>query len=70
MLFCVEQYGVTPHWKKLGVYLGLLLFKLNVIEVDQGKADDCMMAMLDLWLRTGTATKQELTDALRKITKS
>ena len=70
VLFYVEQHGVTPHWKKLGVYLGILLFKLNVIETDHGKADDCMMAMLDLWLRTGTATKQELIDALIKITKS
>ena len=70
VLFYVEQHGVTPHWKKLGVYLGILLFKLNVIEVDHAKADDRMMDMLDLWLKTGTATKQELIDALRKITKS
>ena len=70
VLFYVEQHSVTPHWKKLGVYLGIVFSKLDVIELDRGKADDCMMAMLDLWLRTGTATKQELIDALRKITKS
>ena len=70
VLFYVEQHGVTPHWKKLGVYLGILLFKLNVIEVDHAKADERMMAMLDHWLRTGTATKQELIDALRKISMS
>ena len=66
----MEQHGVTSQWKKLGVYLGILLFKLEVIRADHAGADDRMMAMLDLWLRTGTATKQVLVDALRKTTKT
>ena len=70
VLFHVEQHGVTSEWKKLGAYLGIPLYKLKVIEADHAKADDRMMDTLDLWLKTGTATKQELIDALRKITKS
>ena len=70
VLFYVEQYGVTSHWKKLGVYLRILLPELEVIEADHPKADERMMAMLDFWLRTGTATKQGLIGALSKTTKT
>ena len=70
MLSYVEQHGVTSDWKKLGVYLRILLSKLKVIEADHAKADDRMLDMLDLWLKTGTATKQELINALSKITKT
>ena len=70
VLFIVEQQGVISHWKKLGVYLRIQLPELEVIEADHAKADDRMMTMLDHWLKSGTATKQVLIDALRKITKS
>ena len=70
VLFCVEQHGVMPNWMKLGVYLRIPLSKLEVIEADRDKVDSRMMAMLDLWLKTGTATKQGLINALRKTTKS
>ena len=70
MFFYVEQHGVTSHWKKLGLYLRILLPELNVIEADYAKADDRMMTILDHWLKGGKATKQVLKDALRKITKT
>ena len=70
MLFYVEQQGATPHWKKLGLYLDILLSELEMIEADRAKVDDRIMTMLDRWLRSGTATKQVLIDALRKITKT
>ena len=70
VLFYVEQHGLTAHWKKLGAYLGIPFPELDVIEVDRAKADDRMMALLDFWLRTGAATKQELINALRKTTKT
>ena len=69
MLSYVEQHGVTSHWKRLGVYLRIPFFKLEVIEANHYKVDERMMDMLDLWLRTGTATKQQLINALGKITK-
>ena len=70
VFFYVEQQGVTSDWKKLGLYLRILLPELKVIEADYAKADDRMMTMLDHWLKSSTATKQVLIDALRKITKT
>ena len=66
----MEQHGATPHWKKLGLYLDITFSKLKVIEADHDKVDDRIMTMLDLWLRTNTATKQGLIDALREIAKT
>ena len=70
VLSYVEQHGLTSDWKKLGVYLRIPLSKLKVIEADHDKADDRMMDTLDLWLKTSTATKQVLINALKKTTKS
>ena len=66
----MEQYGATPHWKKLGLYLDLPFTKLGMIEADHAKVDDRIMTMLDHWLRSNTATKQGLINALRRIAKT
>ena len=70
MLLCVEKHGVTSRWKKLGVYLRIPLPRLDVIEADHAKTDDRVIDMLGFWLKTGSATKQELISALREITKT
>ena len=67
VLFSLEQQGMTHQWKKLGIYLNLLVKDLQVIEGDNARLDDRMISMLDLWLRSGRATKLVLEDAMRKI---
>ena len=38
------------HWKNIGVYLKVDIKKLNTIEKDYNKSDDCLREMLAAWL--------------------
>ena len=67
VLLYLSQRGMTPYWKKLGVFLGLPYSDMEEVEVNHARADERMMAMLSQWLRSGTATKQRLLDVLKNM---
>ena len=55
-------------WYWIGIQLGLQLVQLQVIEHDNPRStDDCMMAMIQAWLRQG-GTWKELISALKHKT--
>ena len=61
------RIGMIPYWNRIGLQLGLSYSQLKTIQKDEAAEYDRFTAMLDLWLRTGNATKQALGDALNKI---
>ena len=61
---CLHQLN---DWKTFGLYLNIPYWKLESIEIDHRRLADCRMAMLQHWLCTGTANKQALLLALRKM---
>ena len=63
----LARIGMIPNWKRIGLQLGLSLPQLKTIQKDETEEYDRFASMLDLWLRTGRATKQALGDALNKI---
>ena len=59
--------GLTD-WLGLGLDLGMEFDFLQSIGRSHGnKVTECKSAMLHSWLKTGTATKSKLVDALRKM---
>lgn len=53
------------QWKRIGIRLGIEKHELEAIEYDhRHQVQDCREHMIDLWIRTGTATKQKLIEAL------
>ena len=63
----VECLHELYDWKALGLYLNISYPKLQMIEMDHRRVADCKMAMLQHWLCSGTANKQTLLLALRKM---
>ena len=59
--------GMIPYWKRLGVLLGLPYSDMEAVEANHARADERMMGMLSQWLRSNTATKQRLLDALKDM---
>ena len=61
--------NVTAHWKMLGALLGLKKGCLDGIEKQYHHVvDDCMMEMLDAWLKTDPSnTEEQLEGALKKL---
>ena len=62
-----ESANDFRDWKKLGLFLGVPFPTLEKIELDKQGVDNCKMAMLYHWLCSGTATKETLLAALRKM---
>ena len=67
VLVCLNECGVVTRWKKIGALLGLLYSNLQMIQKDESDEENRLIAMLNLWLKTGTATKQALMSAMRSI---
>ena len=63
----LARMGMIPYWNRIGLQLGMSYSQLKTIQKDEAVEYDRFTAMLDLWLRTGNATKQALGDALNKI---
>ena len=68
VLLYLEQRGMTAYWKKIGILLKLPYSGMEEIEGKYAEADDCIMAMFNQWLMSGTASKLVLLDALTRIT--
>ena len=62
-----ESVHDLRDWKKLGLFLGVPFPTLEKIELDRQGVDNRKMAMLYHWLCSGTANKEKLLVALRKI---
>ena len=62
-----ESLRDLRHWKTLGLYLGVPFPTLEKIELDKQGVDNRKMAMLYRWLSSGTANKETLLGALRKM---
>ena len=60
---------VTAHWKMLGALLGLDKCCLDGIEEQyRNVVDNCMLEMLDAWLKTNPSnTEEQLEDALKEL---
>ena len=67
LLEYLQAKGFIFRWKVIGGFLRIPYSRLKVIERNEFGEEERMMAMLDQWLSTGTATKQALLDALRRI---
>ena len=67
--YLLKVKNVTAHWKMLGVLLGLKKGCLDGIEKQYHHVvGDCMMEMLDAWLKTNPSnTEEQLEDALKKV---
>ena len=63
----LEDRGLVPRWKRIGVQLRLTFGDLQIIESNNAGEENRTMAMLHKWLISGRATKQALVDALRRI---
>ena len=42
---------MTPHWRNIGILLGLSVDTLEEIQRDEATARDCMRVMLSEWLK-------------------
>ena len=62
-----ESLSDLRDWKKLGLFLRVPFPTLEKIELDKQGVDNCKMAMLYNWLCSGTANKETLLVALRKM---
>ena len=62
-----ESLRDLRDWKKLGLFLGIPYPTLEKIELDKQGVDNRKMAMLYHWLCSGTANKETLLLALRKM---
>ena len=62
-----ESLHDLRDWKKLGLFLGVPYPTLEKIELDKQGVDNRKMAMLYHWLCSGTANKEMLLVALRKM---
>ena len=56
------------NWLSLGIELGMNFSLLDDIDSDKGgNAENCIAAMMQVWLLSGRATKSSLLHALGKI---
>uniref|UniRef100_A0A1X7U7X2 Death domain-containing protein n=1 Tax=Amphimedon queenslandica TaxID=400682 RepID=A0A1X7U7X2_AMPQE len=60
---------VVSQWKRIGIQLGIENHELETIEYNrryqvENQVQDCRKDMVNLWIRTGTATKRRLIEAL------
>ncbi|XP_019855584.1 PREDICTED: uncharacterized protein LOC109584330 [Amphimedon queenslandica] len=60
---------VVSQWKRIGIQLGIEKHELEAIEYNrryqvENQVQDCRKDMVNLWIKTGTATKQRLIEAL------
>ena len=67
VLTYVEDRGLVPRWRRIGVQLKLTYADLEIIESNKAGEENRTMAMLHQWLISSRATKQALVDALRRI---
>ena len=52
------------HWKTVGCYLNLPVYKLDEIDMDHKKCNRAMIEMLDYLMKTTTYTKEKLLSEL------
>ena len=64
LLECLRE---LTDWQTLGVHLKISYETLESIEIEHHRVVNRKTAMLVHWLRTGTADKQTLLLALRKM---
>ena len=67
MLPYLEDRGLVPRWRRVGIQLKLTGEALDIIERDRAGEENRAIAMLHQWLISGRATKQALVDALQRI---
>ena len=58
---------IVFDWDHLGLFLGIKCGKLNVFKYDCQKVEECRKEMIHHWLKSGTATRQNLISALKAI---
>ena len=63
----LESLRDLRDWKKLGVFLGVPFPTLEKIELDEQGVENRKMGMFYHWLCSGTANKETLLVALRKM---
>ena len=61
-----EMWKYRARWKFIGVELGIDMGTLDVIEKDYKMVDDCLLRMINAWLRNNPRpTRQVIRVALR-----
>ena len=66
--YYIKTKDNTAHWKELGVLLGIEISELQVIETDNKKSADCLMKMLDIWLKNNPVNpEKQLDNALKRL---
>ena len=66
MMF-LQDLGLVVHWKMIGVLLQLSYPNLEIIENNNARVENRLIAMLHQWLVSGRASKQALVDALQRL---
>ena len=69
--YFIKTKDHCAHWKELGVLLGIEIPELEGIEADKKKSTDCLMKMLDIWLKKNPENPEEqLDNALKRLKKN
>ena len=63
----LEKQNLVSRWRRIGLELQLTYDDLSIIKRDSESVEDCAAGMLHQWLRSGSATKQALLEAIQMV---